>query len=185
MKVSGLSDDDTIALLERIEAFELDDPGAQFPFTSRLAGEQGWSQVFAGRAVREYKRFVALAMVSGHPVSPSPVVDQVWHLHLVYTRSYWKDMCRDLLGGRELHHFPASGSVEEGAKFQDWYGRTLESYRRFFGSGPPPEIWPSPGDRLRAPSRLERWVNPADFWLVPRPLWTRREWWWRRRRRGS
>ncbi|MEK6230809.1 MAG: hypothetical protein N2A42_03075 [Luteolibacter sp.] len=33
----------------------------------------------------EYKRFVALAMLAGHPVTPSEEVDQAWHLHLVYT----------------------------------------------------------------------------------------------------
>ncbi len=90
-------------LLDAIMAFELDDPGAQLPFTARLAREQGWTHVFAGRVVTEYKRFVVLAMLAGHPVTPSEEVDQAWHLHLVYTRSYWQGLCRDVLG-RELHH---------------------------------------------------------------------------------
>ncbi len=34
-------------LLLRIMAFELDEPGAQLPFTGRLAREQGWTHVFA------------------------------------------------------------------------------------------------------------------------------------------
>ena len=90
-------------LIERIMAFELDDSCAHLPFTARLAREQGWTHVFAGRVVTEYKRFVVLAMLAGHPVTPSEEVDQVWHLHLVYTRSYWQGLCRDVLG-RELHH---------------------------------------------------------------------------------
>lgn len=72
-------------LKERILVFELDVPGAQLPFTSRLAGEQGWPHAFAGRVVVEYKRFITLAMLAGHPVTPSEQVDQAWHLHLVYT----------------------------------------------------------------------------------------------------
>lgn len=42
-------------LRERVEAFELDEPGAALPFSSRLAREQGWSHAFAGRVIREYK----------------------------------------------------------------------------------------------------------------------------------
>lgn len=185
--MSGLSDHRDIKLLERIEAFELDDPKAQFPFSSRLAGEQGWTHVFAVKAIREYRRFVGLAMVAGHPVSPSPAVDQVWHLHLVYTKSYWRDMCGECLG-RELHHSPTLGGAEEGAKFQDWYGRTLDSYRRFFGTEPPEDVWPPPERRLEEPEE-GRWIVKTRFWLVPRPAWTGKDWWrrwWRRcRRRGG
>ena len=142
---------------------------AQLPFTSRLAKEQGWSHAFAGRAVREYKRFIGLAAVAGHPVSPPEVVDQVWHLHLVYTQSYWHDLCRDLLG-KELHHCPTTGGSAESEKFGDWYGRTLESYRRLFREEPPSDIWLSPA-RKRRENGLGRWVDPTRFWLLPRPAW--------------
>lgn len=154
-------------LLQRILALELDEPGALLPFTGRLAREQGWTHVFAGRAVREYKRFITLAMLAGHPVTPSEEVDQVWHLHLAYTKSYWHDLCRDVLG-RELHHTPTTGGGDEGAKFEDWYAKTLESYRRTFGAEPPADIWPSVEDRF-ANAGAGRWVDSAKFWLVPRP----------------
>ena len=111
-----LSDPENEALLARIMAFEPDESGAQLPFTARLAREQGWTHVFAGRVVQEYKRFVALAMLSGHPVTPSEEVDQAWHLHLVYTRSYWHGLCRDVLG-RDLHHGPTAGGADENGKF--------------------------------------------------------------------
>lgn len=159
-------------LLANILAFGLDDTGAQLPFTARLAREQGWTHVFAGRVVEEYKRFVALAMLAGHPVTPSEQVDQAWHLHMVYTESYWQRLCRDTLG-RDLHHQPTLGGAEEGGKFTDWYGKTLESYRRIFGAEPPPDIWPSPKDRF-ANAASGRWVNTADFWLVPKPAFLKR-----------
>lgn len=158
--------------LASILAFELDDPDAQLPFTARLAREQGWTHVFAGRVVEEYKRFVALAMLAGHPVTPSDQVDQAWHLHMVYTKSYWHGLCRDVLG-RELHHSPTTGGAEEDGKFFDWYGKTLESYVRVFRSNPPPDIWPPAGERF-ANAACGRWVNIADFWLVPKPAFMKR-----------
>ena len=162
-----MSDSESSQLLKRIEVFELDDSKAKLPFTARLAREQGWTHAFAGRVVREYKRFVALAAVAGHPVSPPEPVDQVWHLHLVYTKSYWQDLCRDVLG-KELHHFPTTGGGEESAKFDDWYARTLESYRQWFGAEPPSDIWPPPEKKHAAPGR---WIDPSRFWLLPRPAW--------------
>lgn len=167
-----MSDHETIGLLEKIMAFELDAEGAQLPFTSRLAREQGWTHVFAGRVAVEYKRFVALAMVAGHPVTPSEEVDQAWHLHMVYTSSYWHDLCRDVLG-RELHHSPTTGGSEENGKFEDWYGKTLESYRRIFLTDPPDDIWPSVRERF-ATAGCARWVDTAKYWLVPKPIFLNR-----------
>ena len=154
-------------LRARIEAFELDDADALFPFTRRLATEQGWSHAFAARAVREYKRFLCLAVMAGHPATPSEAVDQVWHLHLVYTKSYWHGLCRDVIG-RELHHEPTRGGTEEGGKFTDWYAKTLASYEKIFGESAPAEIWPAPAFRFAKPVS-SRWVNVSRFWLIPRP----------------
>jgi hypothetical protein len=152
--------------MSRIMAFELDEVASQLPFTSRLAREQGWTHVFAGRAVDEYKRFIALAMFAGHPVTPSEQVDQVWHLHLVYTRSYWHGLCREILG-RDLHHGPTLGGAEENGKFEDWYRKTLDSYERVFQKIPPPDIWPPVEERF-ANAGAGRWVDSSKFWLVPK-----------------
>ena len=76
-------------LYERIRTFQFDEGQAVFPFSARLARDNGWSAGFAARVVTEYRRFVFLAVAVGHPVSPSDQVDQVWHLHLLYTESYW------------------------------------------------------------------------------------------------
>ena len=70
-------------LLERIESYLPDKPGAEFPFSARLARDNGWTREFALRAIKEYKRFCYLAVISGHPVTPSEEVDEVWHLHCV------------------------------------------------------------------------------------------------------
>ncbi len=161
-------DSETTDMKARIEAFELDEPGAVFSFTSRLAREQGWSHAFAARAVGEYKRFIVLAITSGHPVTPSEAVDQVWHLHLVYTKSYWHGLCRDVLG-RDLHHEPTRGGHEESGKFTDWYQKTLESYQRIFGEPAPAEIWPDAKSRF-AGSASPGWVDRSRYWLIPKPF---------------
>ena len=154
-------------LWRNIRDFELDDPDSGLPFTSRLARENDWTHAEAARAIHEYKRFVYLAMASGHPVTPSEAVDQVWHLHLLYTRSYWKLFCGEVLG-RELHHEPTKGGSDEQAKFTDWYARTLESYREHFKEEPPSDIWLAPEVRMsRKPAA--RWVAPERCWIIPKP----------------
>ncbi|MEN9578004.1 MAG: hypothetical protein RJA70_1013, partial [Pseudomonadota bacterium] len=129
-------------LYEQIMSFQLDDPGTQLTFTQRLARENGWTDGFANRVVLEYKRFVFLAMVSNRPVTPSDQVDQAWHLHLTYTRSYWDKLCGQVLG-RPLHHGPTQGGPAEGRKFRDWYEYTKDCYSAYFGEDAPSDIWPS------------------------------------------
>ena len=153
-------------LLARIEAFSLDTPGVALSFTARLARENGWSRVFAARVVEEYKRFAYLAVQAGHPVTPSEEVDQAWHLHMVYTRSYWTKFCGDVLQ-RPLHHEPTQGGASEGAKFHDWYSRTLESYEREFGHAPPKDIWPDVKQRF-ATAGQQRWVDLTTHWILPK-----------------
>ncbi len=154
-------------LLTRVEGVPLDQPGVSLPFSARLARENGWSPAYATRVVAEYRRFVFLAAAAGHPVTPSEEVDQAWHLHLVYTRSYWDELCGQVLGF-PLHHGPTVGGPAEGAKFTDWYQRTLESYERLFGAEPPSDIWPPPRQRFANAERFRR-VNTAEHWVVPKP----------------
>lgn len=142
-----------------IGAFDLNVIGASLTFTDRLARDNGWSASFAAAVVDEYKRFVFLAMEAGHPVTPSDEVDQAWHLHLTYTHSYWDELCGEILG-RPLHHGPTLGGAAEGAKFDDWYARTTESYEHFFGHEAPALIWPSAAIRFGEAINFER-INRA------------------------
>jgi hypothetical protein len=122
-------------------AFSFDEGTPALPFEARLARENGWTRDYTRRAIEEYRRFMFLAAVAGHPVTPSDQVDQVWHLHLLYTRSYWDRFCKVVLQQR-VDHEPTEGGREEGRKFLRWYGRTLASYCRYFGE-PPADIWPA------------------------------------------
>lgn len=159
-------------LRARIQAFSPDEPGVVFPFSARLARENGWTRGFAERVMEEYRRFLYLAMTAGHPVSPSVQVDQAWHQHLTYTRSYWDELCGRVLG-RPLHHEPTKGGSAEGDKFAGWYARTLDSYRAAFGAEPPRDIWPTPAERFAREARIVQ-VSQATHWIIRKPRLPRR-----------
>lgn len=154
-------------LLARILAFDLDGPGpVGLPFAARLARENGWSPGHAARVVREYKRYVFLAVTSADPVCPSEDVDAAWHLHLTYTRSYWGRFCPEVLG-RPLHHEPTRGGPAEARKHLAMYDRTLAAYRAAFGEDPPADIWPPAAERFGVDLR-HRSVNTARNWVIPK-----------------
>jgi len=167
MNQSTLMSESQRALWARLEAFSLDEPGAALPFSRRLARENGWAPAYARRVIDEYKRFVFLAMEAGHMVSPSEAVDQVWHLHLVFTESYWQRMCGEVCG-RRLHHHPTKGGGSEARKFDAHYAQTLASYRRFFGAEPPADIWTPAEQRDHAAPPLHRWVDLSQNWVLPK-----------------
>ncbi|HEY5372695.1 MAG TPA: hypothetical protein VIK01_03375, partial [Polyangiaceae bacterium] len=131
----------TEALKSSLEAYELDDQDSIEPFTGRLAREQGWTIAFAQRTVREYKRFILLAVSEEQTATPSDAVDQVWHQHLTYTRDYWGPFCGRLLG-RPLHHQPSAGGLSALAAHRAAYAKTLAAYQGVFGECPPGDIWP-------------------------------------------
>ncbi len=155
-----------VAIWRRIDGYAFDDIDSALPFSARLARDNGWSPAFAQRALQEYKRFILLAMTAGHPVTPSEEVDQVWHLHLLYTRSYWEDFCA-MLGG-PLHHGPTKGGVHEGRKFNTWYENTLHSYAQVFAVAPPSDIWPEPTRRFGEAAHFKR-INTRTCWVIPKP----------------
>ncbi len=153
-------------LYQRLQTFSLDEPNARYPFSKRLARENGWTVEYTQQAIAEYKKFAFLAVVAEHPVTPSEQVDQVWHLHLAYTRSYWDEFCPNILQ-KTLHHSPTQGGNLEGEKFNDWYNKTLETYTQFFGEFPPVEIWPPAEVRFNHDIKIQR-VNTEDYWIIPK-----------------
>ncbi|HLK14589.1 MAG TPA: TIGR04222 domain-containing membrane protein [Fimbriimonadaceae bacterium] len=154
------------ALWERISRFPLDVPGASFPYSAKLSRENRWSPEFAARVIEEYRRFAFLSVAAGHMVSPSDAVDQAWHVHLLYTQSYWGEFCTGVLG-KPLHHSPSQGGSRESRKFDSAYTETLASYERLFGSAPPFDIWPSPEVRRRERHSYIR-VDRVTHWTLPK-----------------
>jgi hypothetical protein len=155
-------------LYQRICDYSPDDGESALTFTRRLARDNGWNMKYAARVVEEYKKFMFLAVAAGHPVTPSEQVDQAWHLHLIYTRSYWDEFCGQVLG-TPIHHGPTKGGADEQAAFHDLYERTKSSYRQLLDETPPPDIWPDAEQRFGDDVDCVR-VNTRSYWIVPKRL---------------
>jgi hypothetical protein len=128
-------------LWAKLQAFSLDNPEAKFNFTQRLCRENGWNLNYATRAIEEYKKFLYLSYITKKSLTPSDEVDQVWHLHMIYTESYWKDLCKGVFN-YEFHHGPTKGGKQESTKYGTQYNFTLDFYIEVFGCNAPADIWP-------------------------------------------
>ena len=163
-----ITDPQAARLWQRLRTLRFDGGTGPRTFAVRLAQEQGWSAAYTARAVEEYRRFLLLFAleeksqreVGGQPgqepgvqIVPPATVDKVWHLHLLYTRSYWEELCQGILG-LPLHHLPADGTTGDAAALNTVYRQTLASYRRVFGVDAPADIWPGGGTPARSVAAL-------------------------------
>ena len=85
------------------------------------------------KAIEEYKKFMYLATTSNQMVSPSEIVDIVWHQHLIFTQSY-TDFCALL--GKKIQHIPSTHNKEEQDKFLTAKKHTTAIYESKFGKQP-------------------------------------------------
>ena len=120
--------------------------GADAPtraFANKLGRKLGWKPAFARRAIEEYKKFLYLGVVADFGVTPSKIIDQVWHEHLLFTKGY-AEFTRDVLG-RPFEHYPELVPTDDQTStFQEQYERTIDLYEQEFGVAPPDDIWSTP-----------------------------------------
>lgn len=129
-----------VSLADRISsAFGGPDPFTR-AFAAKIAKKHGWSAEFAYLAIREYKKFVFLGVTSKYAVTPSKIIDVVWHEHLHFTRGY-REFCKDVLHYFFDHSPELIPFDEQTNVFNAQYQKTLDFYEREFGMKPPPEIW--------------------------------------------
>lgn len=153
-------------LWSKISSFEFDDPTASFRFSERLSRENGWPHHFTVRVIEEYRKFIFLCCISHKGVTPSDAVDQAWHLHLTFTKSYWIELCKNTLE-KEIHHNPTKGGKNEAQKFDDFYTYTAALYKEKFDNSPPQDIWLDNNERF---SDIDfRRVNLRKYWLIKKP----------------
>jgi len=157
-------DDYDSALLKKITELRIGSEGDRLTFLARLARENGWSHSYAKRCILEYKRFIYLAATSATPMTPSDQVDQVWHLHLTYTESYWHELCGAILK-RPLHHGPTRGGSKEAIKYKAQYQSTLDRYHQVFNEKPPSDIWLDSHRRFENADRFIR-LNTSEYLLI-------------------
>ena len=164
------------SLWQKLSDFQLDDsPEAAVQFSDKLIKEQKWTPEFAKRAMAEYKKFLYLCLTMPQGASPSEVVDEVWHLHLTYTQSYWQKLCGEVLQ-RQLHHYPNKGGNSENQRHRDWYAATLITYVKEFQELPPVDCWPLPKGL-----ELEAHLAPTSPFRTPTlqmtSLWEGHKYW--------
>jgi hypothetical protein len=124
-------------LWNKIDKYNLDLPIGEYGFSIRLANENFWTRNYTSKAIVEYKKFMYLAATSDKMVSPSEVIDKVWHQHLIFTQSY-QDFCQIL--GKVIQHVPSTHNKADFYKFQEAKDRTEKLYTATFGE-PPQDIW--------------------------------------------
>jgi hypothetical protein len=157
-------------LWQRIERHDFE-PDTPLNFTQRLARDHGWSLEDARAAVEAYRRFCFLAIVSPTPVTPSEIVDEVWHQHLIYSRDYWDIWCGETLRA-SLHHDPTPGGADAQATYRRQYAETLALHERIFGP-PSPKLWPATHLRFAGPRY--HMTDRSRWFIVPKPIaWIRR-----------
>jgi len=124
-------------LWQKISSFNLDEMEGEYNFSVRLASENGWTKYMTEKAILEYKKFMYLAAISENMVSPSEIVDLVWHQHLIFTQSY-ESFCAIL--GRKIEHIPSTHNPANESQFKQAMRNTQQLYRENFGNQPE-DIW--------------------------------------------
>jgi len=111
---------------------------------AKLIAKTGWGEQRVNAAETNYRRFLALCLMFPEAgLVPPADVDEIWHCHILHTRSYAADMNR--IFGQYLHHEPAdavnSASAIHGLSRLS--AHTLALYETFFGGidlGEPAEV---------------------------------------------
>ena len=109
-------------------------------FASKIAHKHKWSKAFALKALSEYKKFVYLGVVSDFHVTPSKIIDVVWHEHILFTSAY-RQFCEQVICYQFDHHPELIPMADETGRFNAQYEDTVEFYISEFGFEPPIDIW--------------------------------------------
>jgi hypothetical protein len=109
-------------------------------FAGKIAKKHGWKNDFAIRALSEYKKFIYLGLVSDFQVTPSKVIDVVWHEHLLFSKAY-RDFCNDVIEQEFDHHPELIPMADQTGRFSAQYLDTVELYKTEFDIEPPADIW--------------------------------------------
>lgn len=109
-------------------------------FAGKIAKKQGWKNQFALQAIAEYKKFIYLGLVSDFEVTPSKIIDAVWHEHLLFSKAY-REFCTTVIEHPFDHHPELVPMADQTGRFSAQYLDTIALYRKEFGQEPPTAIW--------------------------------------------
>src|SRR5215213_4394127 len=108
--------------------------------TAAFGGEDASTKAFADKRTQ---KFIYLGAVSDFIVTPSKIIDQVWHEHLLFTKAY-RDFCSYVLGFSFDHNPELIPMTDQTGTFNAQYLDTLELYKKEFGIDPREDIWSQP-----------------------------------------
>ncbi len=158
LRLRGYQFDDVVPkhLSDHVRALFGHNDASTQAFASKIARKHRWTHRFAMRAVNEYRKYVYLGVTGDEMVTPSKVIDTVWHEHLLFTRAY-REFCATVVQ-QDFDHHPELVPVDaQTAVFERQYEETLKRYYQEFHVMPPADIWGttkfSP-DRRSAPYAL-------------------------------
>lgn len=165
-------EEEAVVVAEEIELLqshlELLSKDRSFSFINRLCRENNWDSKFAQECINEYVKFLYLIIKSKQELTPSDEVDQVWHLHLQYSRSYQK-MCDEI--GYFIHHEPTKGGENQKNKFTQQYEKTKQIYFQMLGVVPPRHIWDNSTSRFQIKPQSAR-INLYYNYVINKSLLT-------------
>jgi hypothetical protein len=109
--------------------------------------------------MNDYIKFMALKVLlkdfDASLLSPGPIVDRMWHLHLLDTKDY-QQMCFPI---KYIHHEP----LPVDGKLRERYQRTLSNYQQVFGYVPSNDVFPPMDDDGDLPSLEEDASPPFEY----------------------
>ena len=109
-------------------------------FAGKIARKHDWKNKFAMKALAEYKKFVYLGIISDFQVTPSKVIDIVWHEHLLFSKAY-RDFCNEVILQPFDHHPELLPVEHQTGRFSAQYLDTIELYKKEFDLEPPVDVW--------------------------------------------
>jgi hypothetical protein len=106
--------------------------------------QYGWESSFAKMMVDEFfDKFMKIKCIAYDPdaelVSPSGLIDQVWHASLLFTKKY-ANFCEEKIGFF-VHHDPNGAMDSDNERRYVRYTDTLAAYKILFDEEAPVLIW--------------------------------------------
>jgi hypothetical protein len=112
-------------------------PALSFDYVTAAMTSRGILGQLSADEVHElagrYQRFLSLkALHPEVPIAPTEILDEMWHLHMLHPRAYYRD-CMDYFGFI-LDHCPGYGADEATRPaLERTFNRTAELWERTFG----------------------------------------------------
>ena len=121
---------------KKLEAFDWK------PLTDLVEKKKNCDNLRAVEIVEEFKKFIFIKFIDNDydakAYSPSFIIDEIWHLFLLFPKDYSR-LCSDVLGGGELldHNPLATSDNDQNTRYQN----TIKRYELLFKESPPSAYW--------------------------------------------